>query len=76
MAWPDDRLEHHRVAARQRRRHLVRYQVEREVEGRDGGDHATRLAVVQPKRFSPAGSASISMISPAVRLASSLPSET
>ena len=38
------RLEHHGVAAGQRRRHLVAHQVEREVERRDGGDHAARLA--------------------------------
>ena len=38
------RLEHDGVAAGQRRRDLVRHQVEREVERRDGGDHAARLA--------------------------------
>ena len=38
------RLEHDGVAAGQRRRHLVGDEVEREVERRDGGDHAARLA--------------------------------
>ena len=38
------RLEHDGVAAGQRRRHLVGDQVEREVERRDRGDHAARLA--------------------------------
>ena len=38
------RLEHDGVAAGQGRRHLVRHEIEREVERRDGGDHAARLA--------------------------------
>ena len=37
------RLEHHRAAGGQGRRHLVQHQVEREVERGDRGDHAERL---------------------------------
>ncbi len=44
------RLEHHGAAGRERRRHLVHHQVEREVEGGDRRHDAERLGRGEPER--------------------------